>query len=655
MRQSRRSLKVGAVSGGVVALVVALSMPVGAHPDGPAHHNPLPAHATEVMRAFAADQQAPASLQALGSADCVDGFAGPYPCKNVDLLAFMPLADIGGTRSNSAANDIWGWTDPLTDREYAIVGRVFGTSFVDVTDPANPVYLGELPTHGAFGSSWRDIKVYADHAFVVSEALNHGMQVFDLTQLRAVTSPPVTFSETAHYNSMSSAHNVAINEDTGFAYVVGASGKNSCSGGLHMVNISNPTSPSFAGCFDADGYTHDTQCVVYAGPDAVHQGQEVCVNSNEDTVTIVDVTDKGNVVQLSRSGYDGSAYTHQGWLTDDHQYFLLDDELDEQNFGHTTRTRVWDVSDLDNPALVGVFDSSAGAIDHNQYVKDGYSYQANYRAGLRILDLANVATGELSESAYFDIYPEDDAAEFNAAWSNYPYFASGTVVVSGIEQGLFILRPNLTVGDTPPQVTMTSPTDGAVVFGSITVAADAVDDDAVAQVEFLVDGATIATDINGGDGWSASWDTNNVVDGAHTVSAVATDTAGQSANDSVGVTVDNDPDPTMHVGDLDASSTAANGGRWDATVTITIHDLDHNAVADATVSGSWTAGASGTASCVTDGNGRCTVTTGGIHRNTSSVTFTVDGVTHTSFDYTPTANHDPDGDSDGTTITVSKP
>ncbi|MDP8988437.1 MAG: choice-of-anchor B family protein, partial [Actinomycetota bacterium] len=340
----------------VVVLIAAAVLAAGggpavAHPEGPAHHNPLPAHATEVMRAFAADQQAPSSSGALGANPCSEGFAGPYPCSNVDLLAYLPLSDIGGTRSNSAANDIWGWTDPATGKEYAIVGRVFGTSFVDISDPTRPVYLGQLPTHGPFGSSWRDIKVYANHAFIVSEATNHGMQVFDLTQLRNVSQPPVTFSETAHYKKMSSAHNIAINEASGFAYIVGASGRTGCSGGLHMVDIRKPTSPSFAGCFSADGYTHDTQCVLYDGPDADHRNREICFNSNEDTVTIVDVTDKSRPVQLSRTGYAGSAYTHQGWLTEDRRYFLLDDELDEQNFAHNTRTRVWDVSDLDKPIV----------------------------------------------------------------------------------------------------------------------------------------------------------------------------------------------------------------------------------------------------------------------------------------------------------------
>ena len=374
---------------------------------------------------------------------CSGGMAGTYPCSNVDLMSFLALADIGG----GEANDIWGWTDSSTGKEYAIMGRTNGTSFVDISDPVNPIYLGNLPPHSA-NSTWREIKVYADHAFVVTEANNSGMQVFDLTQLRSVASPPATFSETAHYSGFLDAHNLAINEDSGFAH---AAGTNDCGGGLHMIDIQTPTSPTSAGCFSDDGYTHDAQCVNYDGPDPDHQGKEICFNSNVDTLTIVDVTNKASPAMLSRTGYSGSRYAHQGWLTEDHAYFLLGDELDETNNPDVTNTRtyMWDVSDLDGPDLIGFHDSTTTATDHNQYVKGSYTYQSNYQAGLRILDITDIANGNLSEAAFFDVYPGGDSTTFNGSWSNYPFFDSGIVIVSGIEQGMFILRPNLVDGVNP--------------------------------------------------------------------------------------------------------------------------------------------------------------------------------------------------------------
>ncbi len=392
-----------------------------------------PAHVEAFMQRFAADSQPPENRAPMAYTPCVGGFAGTYPCSNVDLLAYLPLASIGGGNGN----DIWGWTDPLTNKEYALMGRTNGTGFVDISDPVNPIYLGNLPTHTS-STIWRDIKVYNDYAFIVSEASGHGMQVFDLTRLRDVPTPPTTFTEDAHYNQFGNAHNIAINEDTGYAYAVGTS---TCSGGLHMVNIQNPLNPSNAGCFSSDGYTHDTQCVVYNGPDTTYQGHEICFSSNEDSVTIVDVTIKTFPVQLFRFTYSGSAYTHQGWLTEDQVYFLFDDELDEQSFGHNTRTRILNVSDLNAPTLVGFYDAPVPAIDHNLYTRGNYAFEANYRSGLRIVDLTNVSIGSLFQEAFFDIYPSSDSASFNGAWSVYPYFDSGVVVVSGIEQGLFVLQP----------------------------------------------------------------------------------------------------------------------------------------------------------------------------------------------------------------------
>ncbi len=394
---------------------------------------------TTVMANMIADQLPPEPLSPLAAVPCVGGTAGTYPCNNIDLMSFTPLATFGAT----SGNDSWGWTDPTTGKEYALMGLRNGTGFVDITDPENPIYLGRLPTHTG-NSSWRDIKVYKDYAFIVSEASSHGMQVFDLTRLRNVANPPATFTEDAHYNGHGNAHNIVINEDTGYAYSVGTS---TCSGGLHMINIQNPLTPTSAGCFSSDGYTHDAQCVLYYGPDTAHQGKEVCFNANEDSVTVVDVTNKAAPIQLARKTYSGSAYTHQLWLTEDQTYLLVDDELDEQSFGHNTRTYIWNVSDLDNPVLEDNYYAPVPAIDHNLYTVGNFAFHANYRSGLRITDISDVANGNMAEVAYFDIYPSSDSPNFNGAWSTYPYFDSGNIIISGIEQGLFVVRPTSLPGD----------------------------------------------------------------------------------------------------------------------------------------------------------------------------------------------------------------
>ena len=366
------------------------------------------------------------------------GMADIYPCEKIDLMTRLHIDSMGGTSSDTGA-DIWGWTDSTTGKEYALMTMNFATAFVDISDRKNPIYLGKLNTASS-NSLWRDIKTYQNYAFIVSEANNHGMQVFDLTKLRNINNPPVEFTEDAHYSGFSNAHNIVINEATGFAYAVGT---NTCSAGLDMINIQNPLNPAHVGCFSADGYTHDAQCVIYSGPDSDYSNQEICFNANEDTLTIVKVTDKSNPVQISRTGYSGAQYTHQGWLTEDQRYYLMNDELDEQRNGHKTRTYIWDLINLDAPQLIGFYNGPKDSIDHNLYIKGHYAYLTNYTSGLRIVDISDIGNANLTEVASFDGYPASDSATFNGAWSNYPYFASGNIIMSDYQGGLFILQPKL--------------------------------------------------------------------------------------------------------------------------------------------------------------------------------------------------------------------
>jgi choice-of-anchor B domain-containing protein len=401
---------------------------------------------------------------------CVDGMAGIYPCSNIDLLAFVPLAQFDAGSTNS----LWGWTDALSGIEYALVGADDGTAFFDLSTPDHPLYLGKLPTHAGTGSSaWRDVRVYADRAYVISDSNpGHGLQVFDLTRLRGVTVPQ-TFTEDAHYGAFGSSHTISIDEQTGYAMVAGADitcPGDVTRGGLQILDVRAPGTPLYAGCVPTGGYTHESQCWVYAGPDAEHAGKEICFNSNGPSkrIAIVDVSDKSAPVTLSSTNYDGASYPHQGWLTEDHRYLLVDDELDESqpaagHPAHTAWTYVWDVSDLDAPVLVGHHDSGLPVIDHNLYVHGQYVYQSNYEAGVRILRIDNLSNAQLTEVAYFDTYPSRDSAAFNGTWNNYRFPGSGRVVATGIGEGLFVLEPHLCEPPAAPQgLTATPNGDGRI-------------------------------------------------------------------------------------------------------------------------------------------------------------------------------------------------
>lgn len=318
-------------------------------------------------------------------------------------------------------------------------------------------YLGRLPTQTS-NSNWRDAKLIGDHMYIGSEAGSHGMQIFDMKKLVDLKpESPKVFdikSDIVFFSGFGSSHNIVANPATNTIFAVGTARNGKCKAGLWMVDVKDPNSPKDAGCVGEDGYVHDAECVIYKGPHKEYQGREICFNYNEKKLTIVDVTDRAKPKQLSRTAYEGVAYTHQGWLIDKEQRFLaLDDEQDEMGNkgpanGQKTVTYIADVSDLTKPKFTGVYKSPQKAIDHNLYVIDGIAYEANYGSGLRVVDMNSVTTDPtgagFKEIGFFDVRPEDDSAggkaSFNGAWSVYPYFKSGHILVNSIERGGFSVK-----------------------------------------------------------------------------------------------------------------------------------------------------------------------------------------------------------------------
>ena len=385
-------------------------------------------------------------------ANCEGGSVQIFECNNVEVVSFTPVSELGGARG-VWVNDVWGWTDPETGRDYALVSRRDGAAFVDLSDPAQPRLVGSLPrTEGSRPSVWRDIKVYGNHAFVVSDGAGaHGMQVFDLTRLRSATGEPVTFDEDAHYDRIFSAHNVVADTASGFLHIVGANGGgDTCGGGLHMVDVRSPKEPSFAGCYNdptgprARGYSHDAQCVVYRGPDTRYTGRQICVGSNEVEINIADVTDKDRPVPVGRASYPNVAYAHQGWFDETQRYFYMGDEGDEvAGLVDGTRTLVWDLAQLDDPILVREYIGPVEATDHNLFIRGDRAYMSNYGSGLRVLDISDPENPH--EVAFFDSAPRGNneagmSSAQSGAWSNYPFFESGLVVFTSVREGLFVVR-----------------------------------------------------------------------------------------------------------------------------------------------------------------------------------------------------------------------
>ena len=389
-------------------------------------------------------------------ADCVQGFAAAFPCRNIDLLAQVPLGALSsrpGTMSN-----LWGFVDLDDNREYAVVGLSNATAVIDVTDPRNPREVGSVPGNP---SLWREVKIYQffdaaatrhrAYAYITTEAPGGGLQVIELSSLPSSVSLANTIrdfqsSHTVHLSNVDYASNLVRSGRQAFLYIAGA---NINGGSFLIYDLSDPVTPRLATQAPAGTeYMHDsatlfitdnrtTQC------DQGHNPCEVLVDFNERTVDLWDVTDKGAPALLSATSYPEARYTHSGWPTEDQRFVLVHDELDELRIpGFNTHLYTLDIGDLRTPRVVSSYIGPNTTTDHNGYVKGDRYYVSHYRRGLVVFDITDPE--ELVEVGNLDTFlvPAADVADTNGAWGVYPFLPSGNILISDIENGLFVLRDN---------------------------------------------------------------------------------------------------------------------------------------------------------------------------------------------------------------------
>lgn len=418
-----------------------------------------------------------------GEVECVDGMAGGFPCSNMNLVSFVDCPSLGSPLSVSGVgfvgddlaidgcwvSDIWGWTDE-EGSEYALVGMWEGVSIVDITDPVSPATVVFVNTTDnlldGYSHIWRDIKVVNDVMFHGAEVAGHGVGAFDLLQLKDMPRgedvvPTVANDYVAR--EVGSTHNLVAGPDKIIAVGMGDDDP-TCNASLAIFDVSgdNRVAPVFESCFEDEdvAYVHDAHCILYSGPDEDHQGENICVLFAEDMIYLINFD---TLTIFNNFTYDGYAYVHQGWFSEDHTVLYADDELDEAfrtaggENGDFSRAYIFDVTDLDaenlEPVSVFTSDTAHPSIDHNLYVKGDFIYQAGYTSGARVRKIT--APDTIEEVAFMDlegscecVFNEFDASEctcdsFLGTWTYFPYFDSGITIAGGAVEGLFLLRPIL--------------------------------------------------------------------------------------------------------------------------------------------------------------------------------------------------------------------
>ncbi|MEP7706434.1 choice-of-anchor B family protein [Paraglaciecola sp. 25GB23A] len=389
------------------------------------------------------------------ASNCDNGSAAGFACENISLLSHLALSEFPS--SPNAGNDIWGHIDLNTGKEYAIIGLSNAISVVDVSEPESPVIVGSISGQA---TSWRDIKVwqYFDsnanrwqaYAYATADNVSEGLTIINLSGL------PQSISLVTRQTLDASAHNVYIsNVDyglnialTGTEPLLHVAGSNRSNGAFRSYSLLNPESLSLqyqmAGASRND-YTHDASSLLItdsrAQTDCVNAtdiGCNVLLDFNENTLRIWDHSSANQAVELSSSNYPLAEYTHSGWWTEDKQFVIVHDELDEQRHNINTTLNIFEISSLTQPSLVGTWTGPTRAIDHNGFVRGNHYFMSNYERGMTVLDITQAASP--SQIGFFDTYPVSNNAAFNGAWGVYPFLPSGIILVSDINSGLFVLR-----------------------------------------------------------------------------------------------------------------------------------------------------------------------------------------------------------------------
>jgi choice-of-anchor B domain-containing protein len=416
---------------------------------------------------------------------CANGVAGTFPCHNVDYLAQVQLQEIPG--APASASNLWGFVDLDDNREYAVLGHRTGTAVIDVTTPGSPVIIGNIAGNS---STWREVKVYQvrdetsgthrAYAYISTEAPGGGLQIIDLSNLPTSISLANTLAEfstshTLYISNVDYATNVALPGRQAFLYIAGA---NVAGGAFRIYDLADPVNPKLVTPSPAGaGYMHDSTSLLITDNRTTqcanaHNPCEVLVDFNELSIDLWDVTEKSAPVRLSTTSYPTATYVHSGWPSADQRHIIVHDELDELRRGLNTQIYTLDVGDLRTPSLVTAYVGGTTTTDHNGYTIGNRYYVSHYKRGLVVFDSTNPAA--LTEIGSFDTYlsPSANSAGTDGAWGVYPFLPSGTLMVSDIENGLFLLKRNETLPPpvatpAPPAPAPTPPSSGGGGGGSL--------------------------------------------------------------------------------------------------------------------------------------------------------------------------------------------
>ena len=320
--------------------------------------------------------------------------------------------------SQTLAN-ICGYVDGAGN-EYALCGASQGMAIVNVTNPSLPVLVTTIPE---VNNLWKEIKVYGSIAYIATEG-GGGIQIVDLSPLPSIVLPYHNYTgDGAIAGQLNKVHALHVDTAKGYLYLFGG---DLSPGGAIALNLNvDPYNPTYAGRYNAN-YIHDG----YVDNDTLYGGHIYA-----GYFSVINFANKTSPVVLQTQTTPG-AFTHNTWPSNNKKYLFTTDEVSGSFIA------AYDIQNLSNITLLDKIQSNpgSGVIAHNVHVKNNWAITSYYRDGITIVDVTRPQN--LIQVGNYDTYPAGSGSGYDGAWGVYPFLPSGTIVVSNINEGLFVLTPN---------------------------------------------------------------------------------------------------------------------------------------------------------------------------------------------------------------------
>ncbi len=343
---------------------------------------------------------------------------------NMTLLANRNQ-HIGGA-SYSAC---WGYRAP-NGREYAILGCGTGTAFVEITDTLNII---ERAFKTGLTSGWREMKVFSNYCYVVSEANGSGLQIFDLQYLPDSVRLVTTYT----YAGYTRTH--SISQSGPYLYLHGGNVSPGLPnvGGVTVLDLTNPVAPVKRGSWGTQ-YVHDSRilqdtiwaCNIYDPP-----------LGGVASIFVINATNKDNLTTINSWINNPNPFPHNCAIPlSNRRYILTTDEKSSPN----GKLKIWDRSNLSAPVLAYTWMPTGiiTAIVHNVEIYGNYAIVAHYRAGVRVVNISNPTAPV--EAAWYDTYPSSNSADYSGCWGVF-MFPSGKIIGSDMQTGLYVLKTTFNI------------------------------------------------------------------------------------------------------------------------------------------------------------------------------------------------------------------